>query len=142
METSWLAGLLGGGLIGIASSLLLLAVGRVFGVSGVLAGAMNQSGDERVWRIILLLGLVAGGLVLSLLYPQAFPAQGGEPRIFAIALAGWIVGFGTQLGSGCTSGHGICGISRLSSRSIVATCVFVGAGMLTVFVRRMLGGGL
>jgi hypothetical protein len=133
------AALLGGSLIGLATALLLLASGRIAGISGILGSALVSKGSERAWRLAFLAGLPLGALGVGALrggLEIAPPASS-----FAIVAAGLLVGFGTQLGSGCTSGHGICGMARGSSRSIVATGVFMAAGALTVFVvRHVLGG--
>ena len=136
---AWLFGLIGGVLIGLSASILLLTLGRIFGVSGILSGALFQAGEDRPWRVATLLGLIAGGVIMYMSFPQFFPTaslHGPEQ----VAFAGLLVGFGTQLGSGCTSGHGICGISRFSIRSISATVTFVAAGMLTVAMSHWIGG--
>lgn len=136
-----LASTLGGLLIGLAASLLLLFNGRIAGVSGVLGHALAPEDGERAWRLLFLAGLLAGGLVLAILHPAAF--DGAAPRSLGpVILAGLLVGFGTRLGGGCTSGHGVCGIARLSPRSIAATVVFMAAGVATVFVARHVLGGL
>lgn len=131
--------LLGGILIGLAAAILWWANGRLAGVSSVLGQAFLTSGSELSWRLCFLAGLVVAGAGAATLYPEAvnFDLKAGYGQI---ALAGVLVGFGTQLGAGCTSGHGICGMGRLSPRSIVATLCFVGTGMLTVAGLRM--GGL
>jgi hypothetical protein len=129
----WIGGLGGGALIGLAASLLLWLDGRIAGISGILGGIGDASGD-RGWRIAFLGGLVlgAGGYALA---AGGLPQQlQGGPLL--MAAAGLLVGFGTRLGSGCTSGHGICGIARLSPRSLAATATFMAAGILTVFVAR------
>jgi uncharacterized protein len=136
--TPWSA-LAGGALIGLAASLLLLGSGRVAGVSGMIAGVLLGPSPERSWRAWFLAGLVLGGLVLGLLLPGSI---GASPRpLGLLALAGVLVGFGTRTGGGCTSGHGVCGISRLSPRSLVATAIFVAAGMLTASAFELLRGG-
>jgi len=136
--TPW-ASLVGGALIGLAASLLWLGVGRIAGVSGVLFGALLGPRGERGWRVLFLIGMVGGGLLLAPLLPGSVSPA---PRSLAlVALAGVLVGFGTRLGNGCTSGHGVCGVSRLSPRSLVATPLFVGLGMLVVGLARWLGGG-
>jgi uncharacterized membrane protein YedE/YeeE len=122
--------LTGGVLIGISTSLLLLFKGRVFGISGILAGILkNQSGDT-LWRWMIMLGLIAGGTVVGLSNPNMVPTISEDPSRYVVA--GLLVGFGTQLGGGCTSGHGVCGISRLSVRSITATITFIAAGIVAV----------
>lgn len=130
--------LVGGALIGLSASLLLLLKGRVFGVSGILAGALIPKAGDTAWRVTALGGLVTAGILLLLLRPEslAVVTDGSPWRYIA---AGLLVGFGTQLGSGCTSGHGICGISRLSPRSIAATLTFIAAGMLMVAFMRAIG---
>jgi uncharacterized membrane protein YedE/YeeE len=136
-----LSAVAGGVLIGLASALLLLFNGRIAGVSGIFAGLVLPGVPDRGWRLAFVLGLVAAGFVLLLAYPAAFPTStlGRSPLL--IAAAGLFVGYGTRLGSGCTSGHGVCGLSRLSARSLVATLTFIGMGMATVFVLRHLAGG-
>ena len=122
-----LASTVGGLLIGLSASLLVLFNGRIAGISGVLGRALAPPDGERGWRLLFLAGLLAGG---------AAPRSIG-PLIFA----GLLVGVGTRLGGGCTSGHGVCGIARLSPRSIAATLVFMTAGAATVFVARHVLGG-
>ena len=124
--------LTGGILIGISASILLLFKGRVFGISGIVAGILKNQKDDTLWRWMIILGLVAGGTLVGLLNPEMVPEIPEAPIKYT--LAGLIVGFGTQLGGGCTSGHGVCGISRLSIRSIVATITFIAAGVITVAV--------
>src|SRR4051794_27144359 len=127
--TPWRA--LGGGvLLGVAASLLWLSTGRVAGVSGIVAGLFAPRSDERRWRALFLAGLVAGGVVLRVLAPSAFAAA--ERGLPLVATAGLLVGLGARLGGGCTSGHGICGLSRLSLRSLIAVGVFMASGFLTV----------
>ena len=119
----------GGALIGLASVLLLLLNGRIAGISGILNGAIGIRMSETGWRLAFVAGLILGGLVFQLAGDVTLIERTGYPVWLTIA-AGMLVGFGTRLGSGCTSGHGICGISRLSVRSMVATAAFVGTGML------------
>lgn len=127
----YIAAISGGALIGIASSLLYLLKGRIFGVSGILAGVIVPKPRDWQWRLAALLGLIIGGVVSGDLFPANFPTEQSISTIKLI-IAGVIVGFGTQLGSGCTSGHGVCGISRLSVRSLIATCTFMVFGIVTV----------
>lgn len=135
-----LPALLGGVLIGLATSILLLFNGRVAGISGIVSGLLAPVRGEIAWRALFVGGLLLGGLVLLVAYPAALSAAPVQsPGL--IAVAGLLVGFGTRLGSGCTSGHGVCGLSRLSTRSLVATLTFIGVGMLTVGIGRALSGG-
>jgi uncharacterized membrane protein YedE/YeeE len=131
--------LLGGILIGLAASMLLVASGRVAGIAGILAGLVLPRRGDVAWRAWFLAGLLGAGLCAALLAPQRI---GIAPRsVGMLAIAGLLVGMGTRLGEGCTSGHGVCGISRLSPRSIAATLAFMASGMLTVAVLRWLGVG-
>jgi uncharacterized membrane protein YedE/YeeE len=134
------AALAGGGLLGVGLVLALLASGRVVGVSGVLGGLLPSRAGDRGWRLAFLFGLLAGGAALALWWPQAvaFPL---DRSWVALVAAGLLVGYGTRLANGCTSGHGVCGVSRLSPRSLLATATFVGSGALTVFVIDTVFGG-
>jgi len=137
-EFTPLTGLAGGLLIGFASLLLLLGSGRIAGISGIFGGLLTLAGD-RGWRIAFIAGLLLAGLAWPLLTGNALPVdlQVGWPLML---LAGFIVGFGTRMGGGCTSGHGVCGIGRLAPRSMVATVVFMATAFLTTFVMRHLLG--
>ena len=130
--------LAGGALIGLAAVLLMLLNGRIAGVSGILGEALT--GEDRSWRLAFLIGLVAAPLLLGTAgHPLPMPWM---PSSFAIVIAaGLLVGFGTRLGGGCTSGHGVCGMARLSPRSIVATCIFMATAMVVVAVMRHGLGG-
>ena len=132
LEFSWLPALAGGIMIGTASALLMAFNGRVAGISGILGRILSRWSPDQWWRLTFLLGLVLGGGVAFYWAPEAFIdiTENGTMQVLA---AGLLVGLGTRIGSGCTSGHGVCGIGRLSIRSLVATLVFVGSGMLTVF---------
>ena len=125
--------LTGGILIGIAASMMLLFSGRIAGVSGIFAGMLFQQGKERAWRLSFITGLIAGGILLYAINTEFFENSSGRGLI-AVNIAGLLVGIGTRIGGGCTSGHGVCGIGRLSVRSIVATITFVFAGMVAVFL--------
>ncbi|WP_428266771.1 YeeE/YedE family protein [Haliangium sp.] len=139
---SFLAAAAGGVLIGLASILLLLGSGRIAGISGILGGALRPRAGDTTWRVLFLAGLVVGGAIMLALRPEAFAFE-VDRSLFAIAGAGLLVGFGTRLGSGCTSGHGVCGMSRLSPRSLVATVAFMAAGAVTVvLINRIFGGAL
>lgn len=133
----WLQSLVGGMLIGSAVTALLILNGRITGISGILNGLLSYSRGDMLWRLTFVLGLLIGGKTLSNFKPGVFSSFESQPLGLMI-LAGFLVGFGTVMGGGCTSGHGVCGISRLSKRSIVATLIFMGAGMVTVFVMRHL----
>ena len=126
--------LFGGALIGLAAALLLLASGRIAGISGILGGALAGPGEDRGWRLAFLIGLPLGAAVVSLVRGGLAISVSASPGV--LIAAGLLVGFGTQLGSGCTSGHGVCGIARASRRSLAATGVFMATGALTVFVVR------
>lgn len=137
-----ISSLLGGALIGLAASILLLFTGRVAGISGILAGALHPTPGDSQWRLMFLLGLSGTGAAAVLLRPQAFGA-GPTRSLLVLALAGFLVGYGARLGNGCTSGHGVCGVSRLSPRSLIATATFMLTGAITVLVvQRLLGGAL
>jgi uncharacterized protein len=136
------ASLLGGMLIGLSASAMLLLDGKIAGISGILAGVLKPVTGDTLWRICFLGGLFAGGLLLRILLPGAFDFGIIRP-IPLLTSAGLLVGFGTRLGSGCTSGHGVCGISRLSPRSLVATATFIFTGALVVYlVNHLIGGSL
>lgn len=134
-----LRALAGGVLIGGSAALMLLTVGRIAGITGIVSGALRARTSDVAWRLWFLAGLVGAGVVLGGLWPSAFAGQLARPGWWS-AVAGLLVGFGTRLGNGCTSGHGVCGIGRLSRRSLVATVVFMLAGAVTVFVVRHAGG--
>ncbi|MEM9194573.1 MAG: YeeE/YedE thiosulfate transporter family protein [Myxococcota bacterium] len=129
----------GGLMIGLSAALLLFSHGRIAGVSGILGGLLRPEG--RNWRASFVLGMGLTGAVLAQLFPSAFAFE-LERTWAAIAVAGLLVGVGTRLGSGCTSGHGVCGISRLSPRSTVATLTFIAAGAVTVYLVRTYFGGM
>ena len=132
LEFSWLPALAGGIMIGTASALLMAFNGRVAGISGILGRLLSRWSPDQWWRLTFLLGLVLGGGAAYNWAPEAF-INITENGTMEVLTAGLLVGLGTRIGSGCTSGHGVCGIGRLSIRSLVATLVFVGSGMLTVF---------
>ncbi len=136
--TPWMS-LSGGILLGIASAVFILINGRILGISGILGGLLAPKTGDIGWRIAFVLGMLAAPITLSLLTPDDFLSA---PRIEAgyvlIVIAGLLVGYGTRLGSGCTSGHGVCGLSRLSPRSMVATGIFMASGFAIVFVIRHL----
>jgi uncharacterized protein len=140
-DTVW-GPLLGGALIGLGAVVLLLWNGRIAGITGIISGVLDRNPRAEVpWRVAFLLGLLIGGGLLHVLFPAAHVSTLARPLV-VVAIAGLLVGFGARFGSGCTSGHGVCGIGRLSPRSIVATVTFMLAGMVMVAVfTRLLGGG-
>ncbi len=137
-----LASLIGGMLIGLSASMLLLFNGKIAGISGIIAGTLSPAKNDTLWRIVFVAGLLVGGFLLRLLSPQTFVI--GITRSWsALVVAGLLVGFGTRLGNGCTSGHGVCGLSRFSQRSLLATVTFIATGALTVYIiNHLLGGAL
>jgi uncharacterized membrane protein YedE/YeeE len=134
--TPW-ASLAGGVLLGLASALFILFNGRILGISGILGGLLVAKPGDANWRLAFLIGMLVAPVTLGLVAPSQFL---GPVRIEAsyllVVVAGLLVGYGTRLGSGCTSGHGVCGLSRLSPRSLVATLSFMAAGFATVYVIR------
>ena len=135
--TPWTA-LAGGVMIGLAAVLLLIFSGRIAGISGILGGLLPPVKGDVSWRLAFLLGLIASPLIFSLVY--ALPAVHIEASYPTIIVAGLLVGIGTRYGSGCTSGHGVCGLSRRSPRSLVATAAFMAAGFITVYIVGYLAG--
>lgn len=136
--TPWTA-LAGGVLLGIASAMFILLNGRILGISGILGGLLPPRKGDSGWRISFLLGTLAAPLAMSWLLPGAsslLPAPRIDASVVLVVVAGLLVGIGTRYASGCTSGHGVCGLSRLSARSLVATLSFMGAGFATVYVMR------
>ncbi len=133
--TPWSA-LAGGVLIAIATALFVLLNGRIAGISGIVAGLLKPSRGDLAWRIAFLFGLISAPLVYGLY--SAPPAAQIDASFGAVLAAGLLVGIGTRYAGGCTSGHGVCGLSRLSPRSLVATLCFMGAGFVTVLVLRHL----
>jgi uncharacterized membrane protein YedE/YeeE len=131
--TPWTA-LAGGGLVGLAAAMFVLLNGRIAGISGVLGGLFRPARRDIGWRIAFLAGLMGAPLLFALFAPLPRPQI--DASYGALLVAGFIVGLGTRYGSGCTSGHGVCGISRLSPRSLVATAAFMLAGFVTVFFVR------
>lgn len=130
--------LAGGVMIGAAASLLILGAGRILGAAGIFASALETRDSEGFWRFWLIAGLVLSPLIAHFAWGAQAPRM--TTPLITLAVSGLLVGFGTRLGSGCTSGHGVCGIARLSPRSIVATGIFMATGFATVFiVRHVLG---
>ncbi|MGF1841791.1 YeeE/YedE family protein [Vibrio clamense] len=126
--------LFGGVLLGISASLLLLLSGKIAGISGVLSGLMKIRKGDFIWRLLFVIGMISGGFFCVNLFGGSVPAQ-FDSSFLVLAVAGLLVGVGTRLGNGCTSGHGICGLGRVSRRSIVATSIFMSVAAFTVFVR-------
>lgn len=135
--TPWSA-LAGGIVIGVAAGMLVLLNGRVAGISGIIGGLLQQSRGDVAWRAAFVLGLAGSPLVYALL--AGVPGLRIDAGPGALVVAGLLVGIGTRYGSGCTSGHGVCGLSRLSPRSLAATGAFMAAGFATVFVMRHMFG--
>lgn len=136
--TPW-SSLSGGIILGVASALFILINGRVMGISGILGGLLPPKAGDTFWRLAFLAGMFASPWLFKLLAPAELmtPPQ-IDADLVMLVIAGLLVGFGTRYGSGCTSGHGVCGLSRLSPRSLVATLSFMAAGFLTVYVVRHL----
>lgn len=135
--TPWTS-LAGGALIGLAAALLILGSGRIAGISGIVGGLFRPAAGDTGWRIAFVVGLLAAPLVWGLF--ATLPGVQSDAGTATLVIAGLLVGVGTRYGSGCTSGHGVCGLSRLSPRSLVATLAFMGAGFVTVYVARHLAG--
>lgn len=131
--------LIGGGVIGLAVSLMLIFNGRVTGVSGIFAGVLRPQKNDFLWRLSFVLGLVSGGIFLKSLGAEVFNLSSSVTKIDYL-IAGLLVGFGTLLGNGCTSGHGVCGISRFSVRSIVATLTFISSGVIGLLLFKIIRG--
>jgi hypothetical protein len=138
MQSDWIYALVGGMIIGLSVSIMLLFNGRVTGISGIVNGLLTPQRGDSAWRFTFLLGLFVGGLLLHFMAPQTFSGALATPT-WTVVIAGLLVGLGTVMGSGCTSGHGICGISRLSPRSIIATLTFIIAGIISVYIFKSLG---
>ncbi|MBU3554538.1 YeeE/YedE family protein [Polynucleobacter sp. UB-Piko-W3] len=145
MEIDWLSftpipSLLGGMILGIAAALYVLLHGRILGISGIISGLLHPTLTDSAWRLSLVFGLISAPFLAALFF-GIIPVIVIAASWLVIVIAGLLVGFGAQYGSGCTSGHGICGLSRLSPRSLVATLAFMCAGFVMVFVIRHLIGG-
>ena len=129
----------GGTLIGLSVAIMILFKGRIAGISGVSGGLLTASRDDQVWRLIFLLGLICGAVLMDHWMPLNLMSRTSIPSGQLIA-GGFLVGFGTRLGNGCTSGHGVCGIARFSGRSVMATLTFMGSAALTVYIMRHVVG--
>lgn len=134
MEPSWINAVWGGLIIGASAAAFLLIEGRVLGVSGITARISEFTKGDTAWRVLFVVGTIFGGFIASNIWPENFTNITSESNYLRLAAAGLLVGFGTKMGSGCTSGHGVCGIGRLSPRGIVATLTFMAFGVLTVFI--------
>jgi len=130
---------IGGTLIGFSAVLLMMLNGRIAGVTGVFAGLIDPAGGDRAWRVTFIAGLIAAPLSAAL-FGLAFPLPQMPASLTVVAVAGLLVGFGTRLSNGCTSGHGVCGIARLSPRSIAATAIFMAAAIVVVALTRHVFG--
>ena len=128
------ASLLGGLLIGVSSALFILANGRIAGISGILGGLLHPRSDDVLWRLAFILGLIFAPAVVAAFMPLPVPTIDASAEVLVVG--GLLVGIGTRYGGGCTSGHGVCGLSRLSPRSLVATLAFMGSGMAIVYLMR------
>lgn len=135
-----LSGLFGGALIGLAAAGLMLLTGRVAGVSGIFGGLLALRPADQGWRIAFVAGLIAAPL-LATLVGRPLPAPAMASKLALVALGGLLVGFGSRMGNGCTSGHGVCGFARLSARSIAATVIFMTTAVITVAIVRHGFGG-
>ena len=131
----WMRGLSGGMLIGLSATLLLWSIGRIAGISGIVNGLGTAPRSDRAWRVAFLLGLMAAGGIAMQFLPYA-PARAQTGSTTLLLLAGLLVGFGTRMGGGCTSGHGVCRLGRLSWRSLAAVLAFMATAMATVFIVR------
>jgi uncharacterized protein len=136
-EFTPISALIGGLFIGIATAALILMNGRIAGISGILGSLFTPTKGDIAWRVAFLSGLILSSTAYAIIHP--LPEVTIKANLITIVIAGLLVGYGTRLGSGCTSGHGICGVSRLSMRSITATVTFIAAGMITVFITKKLG---
>jgi len=134
-----IASSVGGILIGISASIILAVHGKVAGISGMFGGLFQRTVTDRDFRLTFIAGLLLGGVALLVARPSVFPTGSSGIPLGAVVVAGLLVGFGTRLGNGCTSGHGVCGLSRFSGRSLVATITFMTAGALSTFVAHHLG---
>lgn len=136
-----LSGLLGGALIGLAAAMLMLLTGRIAGISGILGGILSPAMGDRGWRLAFIAGLIAAPLMASFFAGAALPSPTMPASLIVIVIAGLLVGFGSRMGGGCTSGHGVCGTARLSARSLIVTAIFMAAAIITVAVVRHGMGG-
>lgn len=125
--------LIGGMLVGLSAAILMLTKGRIAGISGIVEGVLRPKAGEVAWRVLFLSGLIIGGLAMSMLLPERFDLTTNRTLVMT-AIAGLLVGIGVHVGCGCTSGHGVCGISRISARSLVAVPTFMTTGAVVVWL--------
>ncbi|MGM0557388.1 MAG: YeeE/YedE family protein [Myxococcota bacterium] len=132
---------IGGILIGLSAAVMMAGNGRIAGISGIFRGAVFPKSGDFLWRAMFIAGLIGGGVGLYMFKPEWFEiADSAQRSMLVVAGAGLLVGFGTRLGNGCTSGHGVCGLARFSVRSLVATASFMATGAATVFIYNLIGG--
>ncbi|MBN3492344.1 YeeE/YedE family protein [Vibrio neptunius] len=129
----WLS-LIGGALLGLSATMLLMINGKVAGISGIVNGLLSPKYNDLLWRLLFVIGMVAGGALSVIVIGVEIPSTESIPT-YILIIAGLLVGFGTRLGNGCTSGHGICGVGRFSFRSLVATAIFMMVAAMTVYIR-------
>ena len=137
-EFTPISAMIGGVLIGLSVVWLMAASGRIAGISGIVGGGLAADKGDRLWRVTFVAGLLLGPILVGTIYPEYLVANFQKGGVYMI-LAGILVGWGTRLGNGCTSGHGVCGTARLSMRSVLATLTFMATGILTVFTMRYFG---
>jgi uncharacterized membrane protein YedE/YeeE len=136
-----LSGLIGGTLIGLAGALLMLLTGRIAGISGIFGGLLPLKATDRDWRLAFIAGMIAAPLLATLVFGAPLPNPVMPASLALVAVSGLLVGFGSRMGGGCTSGHGVCGVARLSARSLAATAIFMAVAIVTVaIVRHGIGG--
>ncbi len=135
-----LSGLIGGALIGLATAMLMLLTGRIAGVAGIFGGLLSPAATDRDWRLAFVAGLIMAPL-LAELFGAALPNPVMPASLALVAIGGLLIGFGSRMGTGCTSGHGVCGVARLSARSLIATAIFMTVAIAAVAVARHVIGG-
>ena len=129
----WLS-LIGGALLGLSATMLLMINGKVAGISGIVNGLLSPKYNDLLWRLLFIIGMVAGGALSVIVIGVEIPSTESIPT-YILIIAGFLVGCGTRLGNGCTSGHGVCGVGRFSFRSLVATAIFMVVAAMTVYIR-------
>lgn len=139
MNYIFLESLIGGLLIGLAAATLLVTQGKIAGISGIVGGLLQPRTGDTSWRVWFLGGMIGGSVLMTMIWPGAFGTPVTE-SLAVVAIAGFLVGLGTRLANGCTSGHGVCGVARMSPRSMIATATFMTTGAATVALFRILGG--